>query len=196
MPRKKIWPWFVLGALALILLARFTLFDLYRIPAGSMIPTLQVGDNVIVNRLARAPSRGDVIVFRYPKDPTKDFIKRVIGVGGDTVELRAGEVWLNGAPLPYLARSGPCVYKDYDEGQDRWSENRCRAFEEELGGKRYTVIRTNEDARSFAPVVVPDGNVYVLGDNRDNSHDSRYWGFVPDRDVRGTLWRVWYSAAR
>jgi signal peptidase I len=193
--KRRIWPWIVCGALALLVLVRLTLLGFYRIPAGSMIPLLHKGDHIITNLRARQPKRGDVIVFQYPKDPDKDFVKRVIGVGGDVVEIRRGQVWLNGEPLPYEPRRDPSSYDDQDEtGQT--TKYTCRAFAETLGGHQYTVLHTHEDERNFPAVKVPADQYYVLGDNRDNSHDSRYWGFVPHDLVRGTLVWVWYSSGR
>jgi signal peptidase I len=184
------------GTLVVAVLLRVFVFELFRIPSGAMIPTLPVGSHALVSKLDRTPRRGDVVVFRYPRDPSKDFVKRVIAVGGDTVEVRDGAPWLGGAPIPSVRREGPCSYVDVDE-EGRRAERACVAFVETHEGRTYTVYRDPRFApgSSFPPVTVPPGHAYVLGDNRDNSHDSRYWGVVPDELLKGKVVRVWGGAA-
>jgi signal peptidase I len=169
----------------------------YRIPAGSMIPTLQVGDHVLAERASHA-ERGDVIVFRYPKDPAKDFVKRVVAIGGDTVEIRDGVPVVNGQPLPReaVAPGGPaCTYQEQEDEAARMSTRPCVAFVETQGAHRYTVIQSQGiPPRSFPKVSVPAGHLYVLGDNRDNSHDSRYWGTVPPENLEGRAFVIWWGA--
>ncbi len=194
--RRMIWPWIALPIAALLLAVRLFVVGFYKIPSGAMIPTLKIGDHIFINQLARDPKRGDVIVFKFPKEPDKDFVKRVVGVGGDKVEIRDGALYLNGSPIQHVPRDRPTDYDDYDESTGGWSNHRCRAFEERLDGASYTIIHTDDQKRSFGPFDVPPGSYFVMGDNRDNSHDSRYWGFVPKDHVRGTLWRVWYSGGR
>jgi signal peptidase I len=175
--------------------ARAELAEAFRIPAGSMIPTIQVGDHIYVDKRKTTPHRGDVIVFRYPKEPRKDFIKRVIAVGGDTVEWRDEAPVVNGTPLARKPLDGDCRYQDYDSSSNRWEERRCRAFEESLDGNSWRVIQDREPAmHSFALFTVPADSYYVLGDNRDNSHDSRYWGAVPADHVKGTAHWIWWSS--
>jgi signal peptidase I len=169
----------------------------YRIPSGAMIPTMQVGDQILAQR-GGTPGRGEVIVFRYPKDPRKDFIKRVVAVGGDTVEIREGVPVVNGQPLPREAAPADdpsCPYRDFDEMTEQWNTRPCRALREAQGARRYTVIEDHEGpARSFPTVSVPPGHFYVLGDNRDNSHDSRYWGTVPGELVEERAFVVYWPA--
>lgn len=151
--------------LAVILAAviRFFLFEPFYIPSGSMEPTLMPGDRIIVNKfiyLFKEPVRGDIMVFRYPKDPERDFIKRVIGVPGDTVEIRNSDLYINGKKVsePYL----PAGLKFQD----------------------------------FAPVTVPPGNFFMLGDNRNNSEDSRFWGMMPKANIRGKAILIYWPLNR
>jgi signal peptidase I len=163
--------------------------------------TLQVGDFLLVNKLVygaevpfthkrlprlREPQRGDVIVFEYPEDPTKNFVKRLIGVPGDTVEMRDAVLVRNGVVIPekYVEHTEP----DMDPAPEdfRWQKD--------------YVLRTGPTANGYhpsrnnwGPLVVPKGNYFVLGDNRDNSLDSRYWGFVPDSLVKGRPFVIYYS---
>jgi signal peptidase I len=180
--------------------------EAYRIPSGSMIPTLQVGDQIWVNKIvyglrvplwgrkfgASSPERGEVVVFVHPKNGD-DLIKRVVAVAGDTVELRDGQPWVNGAAVESVPIEGACRYHDLDGTE--WVERSCQPYRETLGGATFTTLRDPERPPSFMPPVrVPDGSIFVLGDNRDNSSDSRYWGFVPIENVKGRAMFVWWSA--
>lgn len=168
-------------ALLLALVIRSSVVQAFKIPSGSMLPTLQVGDHILVNKLAyrvrlpffgttvmewQEPARYDVVVFVYPVDPTKDYIKRVIAVAGDIVMIRNKRVYINGTLW-----NDPRAY---------FSDGNGKGF----GGS----VRDN-----FGPVTVPPGHVFVLGDNRDHSYDSRFWGFVDNRDVRGRAFLVYWS---
>jgi signal peptidase I len=190
-----------LSVLALIVVAnlelvwvRATRAEAFKIPAGSMIPSLQVGDHIYVDKRGWTPARGEVVVFPYPREPDKDFVKRVIAIGGDTVRIEDGVPVVNGKALERRA-TGDCEYSDYDASADRWETRHCRSFDETVDGHTYPVI---EDAsgptHSFREVVVPPDAVYVLGDNRDNSHDSRFWGFVPAETVKGRVVFTWWSS--
>ena len=146
-------------AVALALVIRTFIMAPFKIPSGSMRPTLMEGDRILVNKFLyhfRPPRRGEIIVFRYPEDPRRPFIKRLVAFGGDTVEVRDGTLVINGAPLEDAGVLGTIRY--YNQG----------AF-----GKEHQVIR------------VPEGAFYVLGDNSQSSHDSRWWGFVPKRLIIG-----------
>jgi signal peptidase I len=165
-------------AIILAILIRALFVQAFKIPSGSMEPTLLVGDHILVNKLIygiripftkarwpiiRNPRRGDVIVFVYPKDRTKDFIKRVVGVGGDTVEIRNKKVYINGK-----------------EVADKHAHFRD--------------IRVEQGRRdNFGPVKVPEDHLFMMGDNRDYSMDSRFWGFVPSEDVKGEAFFIYYS---
>jgi signal peptidase I len=209
--RSKLARWFdswmrSLGmALVLFLIIRTFLIEAFQIPSGSMERTLLAGDFLFVNKAvygaqipgtgARLPGfdtphRGDVIVFAYPKDPALNYVKRVVGRPGDTVEMRAGQVYVNAAPLdePYVQRIDPL--HDNFEPDFNWQRG-------------FLVDRTAEERRRYhptrdtwGPLLVPPGKYFVLGDNRDNSADSRYWGFVDAGAVKGRPLVVYFSYDR
>jgi signal peptidase I len=191
------------------LLLRSFVVEAYQIPSGSMIPTLEVGDHIFVNKLIygvripfteiklatqfRQPRRGEIIVFTHPVGRDQDLIKRVVAVGGDEVELRDNIVYVNGVPT---ARhdEGAHHYFDFDEGANQWVERDAEAFGQNIGQASFTTLQDPMVApRRFGPVKVPEGKLFVMGDNRDNSSDSRYWGFVPLNLVRGRAMVVWWS---
>jgi signal peptidase I len=197
------------GVVFVALLLRSFVVEAYQIPSGSMIPTLQVGDHIWVNKLIygvripftdiklgttyRPPRRGEIIVFSHPREPDKDLIKRVVAVGGDEVSMRDNVVYVNGAAVA-RRYEGPRHYFDFDESDDRWLERDGNAYDEQLGGASFVTLQDPAmGPRSFAPVHVPPGQLFVMGDNRDNSSDSRYWGFVPLNLVRGRAMFVWWS---
>ncbi len=172
---------FVVAIIAAILIRAF-FFEAFEIPSGSMEPTLLIGDHLLVNKFIsgiripftnkrwpefRKPSRGDVVVFVYPVDRSKDFIKRVIGVGGDIVEIRNKVIFINGSQIP-----DPHAY---------FFSNMVFPGDE--------VPRDN-----MGPTKVPEGALFMMGDNRDNSDDSRFWGFVPLRNVVGEASIIYYSS--
>jgi signal peptidase I len=180
-------------ALALALVIRTFFVQAYKIPSGSMEPTLLIGDHILVNKIGYGlrmpdsilglkpaglplghyltnfsePRRGDVVVFVYPEDRSKDFIKRIIGVPGDTVEGRDGAVFINGARV-----SDPHAH-----------------FTAESELPSPVIFR----GRNFGPVTVPPGKFFVMGDNRDQSHDSRFWGYVDISDIEGKAMFVYWS---
>lgn len=168
-------------ALILALFIRTFVVQAFKIPSGSMLNTLQIGDHILVNKFiygvklpfirktiipVKDPSRDDIVVFIYPEDPTKDFIKRVVGIEGDTVEMRNKRLYVNGKR----------VEKDYTIHTDP-----------RVLPAQYT-LRDN-----FGPVTVPAQSLFVMGDNRDNSHDSRFWGFVPLSSVKGKAFMIYFS---
>ena len=223
--RQPAWIEFPAGFFPVILVVftlRSFLFEPFRIPSGSMIPTLQVGDLILVNKFDYGirlpilntkiiklgdPERGDVMVFRYPKDPSLDYIKRVIGVPGDHIVYRNKRLEINGQPVPEQA------LPDYfDEDRVIFSKH----FRETLPSAKGPVVHEilNDDDRS--PMIVPNeypfkdhcvyseqdtvvsctvppGNYFMMGDNRDNSEDSRYWGFVPDQNIVGKAFFIWMN---
>src|SRR5918996_708208 len=171
----------ILMALVLALFIRTFIVQAFKIPSGSMIPTLQIGDHILVNKLAygiRVPfwghylvdfstaQRGDVIVFIFPEDRSKDFIKRVIGVAGDGVEIRGKKVYINGKQI-----EDPHAHFEGDDPQSIFPASR-------------------DDS---GPTKVPENHVFVMGDNRDRSYDSRFWGFVNLDDVRGKAFLIYWS---
>jgi len=203
--------------IVVVFLLRSFLFEPFKIPSGSMIPTLHIGDLILVNKFdygIRLPvantkitagnpvQRGDVMVFRYPPKPSVDYIKRVIGIPGDEVAYLNKKLTVNGQPVASQA------LPDYfDESTMRY----FRHEREQLPGRTHDVIIDNERP-AFIPgadefpmrencrynvegVVckVPEGHYFMMGDNRDNSLDSRYWGFVPDRNIVGKAFFVWMN---
>jgi signal peptidase I len=201
-------------AVLIALFLRAFVVEAFKIPSGSMIPTLQVGDHIFVNKFIygvrvpftnikfgmeyRKPRRGEVIVFIYPKEPDKDFIKRIVAVEGDTVEVRDNQVYVNGVGVPRSHVEGDCRYEDYEEEPGRWVERSCEAWVESVNGDKYTTVydkhsEANGRGSTTRPVKVDKDSVFVMGDNRDNSHDSRFWGFVPYDHIKGKAMIIWWS---
>ena len=160
----------------------------FQIPSESMVPTLVIGDRLVADGWAywgRDPQRGEVVVFDYPRDPTIKYVKRVVGVPGDTVEIRQGELYLNGK-LVEQERSGRAI-----EPVGGWQPVE---FLENLGGVRHPVYRTQPMlVTAFGPRTVPPGEYFMMGDNRDRSNDSRYWGFVKRDLIVGRMAYVYFS---
>ncbi|MCG8422846.1 MAG: signal peptidase I [Proteobacteria bacterium] len=267
------------------LFLRAFVVEAFKIPSGSMIPTMEIGDHIFVNKFLygvripwtrtkffdfRKPERGEVIVFINPCEQEKDFIKRIVAIGGDTVEVRCNVLYVNGKPVPYelVADSDECSYWDRDGDADevgRWSEKVCSRYFETIDGVRFqthydemrpalersrqnskgrlsrsaarlgrghdfpalyssgvptceghsgrtvdnptTKLGLTEDSipereeykhlgqcRPTKRYRVPDGHVFVMGDNRDNSSDSRSWGVVPLDNIKGKALFIWWSA--
>ena len=202
--------------LAVFFLRSF-LFEPFKIPSGSMIPTLLVGDLILVNKFhygvrlpvinkkiteGTAPARGDVMVFRYPPKPSLDYIKRVVGIPGDEVAYLNKRLSINGKVIETVA-----VPEFFDEDTMRY----FKQFEELVGEKKHGILN-DDDRPAFVPgaddfafkencrysiegVVckVPAGHYFMMGDNRDNSLDSRFWGFVPDKNIVGRAFFVWMN---
>ena len=204
------------GSAAVFFLRSF-LFEPFKIPSGSMIPTLLVGDLILVNKFTygvrlpvintkiiegNQPARGDVMVFRYPPQPSLDYIKRVVGVPGDEVAYLNKRLTVNGKPVDTTAE--PDFF-------DKDSMRYFKQYEEQLGTQPHRLLNTPEapafvqGATNFAyrdncrysveGVVckVPEGHYFMMGDNRDNSLDSRYWGFVPEANIVGKAFFVWMN---
>ncbi|MCZ7582386.1 MAG: signal peptidase I [Deltaproteobacteria bacterium] len=184
-------------ALLLALFIRTFMIQAFKIPSGSMIPTLLIGDHLIVNKAVygfeipftyrkflpyRTPKRGEIIVFRYPNDPTKDYIKRVVGIPGDRIEMRQKRLYINGEEIP-LERLGPAPEFD------------AVLYEENLDGHKHKVLFSNPSPSlgdNFS-VVVPENKYFCMGDNRDRSNDSRIWGFVDFHFIRGKAMIIYFS---
>lgn len=190
-----------------VLLLRSFLVEPFRIPSGSMMPTLLVGDFILVNKYAYgirlpvlnrkvidigAPQRGDVVVFRFPKDPHVDYIKRLVGVPGDHIVYRNKTLSINGKKVAQVP-AGTYIGKGSGLSMSGASLRR-----EILGKVEHDILVLPRVSGIGADVVVPPGHYFVMGDNRDNSNDSRYWGFVPDQNLVGKafmIWMNWDSAA-
>jgi len=201
--KKEIRGWAI--TILAVLAFRSFLYEAVYIPSGSMIPTLEIGDYVIVEKWAygarvpytetaqvtwSSPRPGDIVVLLAPPDNVRsdDLIKRVVGVGGDTVEIRAGRLVVNGTPVPARKIPGPCAYWDRPEGAP-WREQKCDAAEEELGTHRYQVYCTPDaPCGDVAPQRVPPGHAWLAGDHRDHSADSRVFGPVPVGRIKGRAW--------
>ena len=188
---------FLFPVVFIVLILRGFIAEPFRIPSGSMLPTLEVGDFILVNKFSYGiripvinekvidlgvPERGDVIVFRYPEDPSIDYIKRVVGVPGDKISYFNKELQINGKTMIMGEES---VYR---AGYDHV----VRKKEDLLGIKHEILINKMHPASDFS-VTVPENKYFVFGDNRDNSRDSRYWGFVPDENLVGRAMVVWLS---
>lgn len=171
----------LLIAILLALFIRTFVVQAFKIPSGSMQETLLIGDYILVSKFIygvklpfteitvipyKEPRRGDVVVFKYPEEPDKDFIKRVVGVGGDTVEIRDKLVYVNGEREkdPFAVHVDPLVFPSGIQPRD-----------------------------NLGPLSVPDGKLFVMGDNRDQSNDSRFWGFVDVAAVRGKAFMIYWS---
>ena len=189
------------ASVLLFLVTRSLVVEMYKIPTPSMQRTLLVGDFLVVNKMVYGPElpfthiklpglhqprRGDVIVFKWPSDPSINFVKRVVGVPGDTLVMHNGVLQRNGLPLreTYVTHTSA----DADMAVDEFRWQRDYLVKSARASGAYWPSRNN-----WGPLVVPPRDLFVLGDNRDNSLDSRYWGFVPDSLVRGQPMFVYYS---
>ena len=187
----------------IVLILRSFIVEPFRIPSASMMPTLLRGDFILVNKYDYGirlpvlntkvfgdgrPQRGDVVVFRYPEDPAIPFIKRVVGVPGDHLQYRDKNLVINGANIELDLKG---IY--HSDGVGR-RENGSYLMEEQLDDQVHEVL-INPRQLSSADIdrVIPDGHYFVLGDNRDNSRDSRYWGLVPDENLVGRAFYIWMN---
>ena len=187
----------------IVLVLRSFLFEPFRIPSGSMMPTLLIGDFILVNKFEygirlpvldkkivplSTPERGDVVVFRYPRDPAIPFIKRVVGLPGDRIEYRSKTLFVNGEEATqteigvYVGRGSGSKFTGHKERKEALPD----APHDILLSPRVLLAREGSWE-------VPAGHYFVLGDNRDNSEDSRYWNFVPDENLIGRAFMIWLS---
>jgi signal peptidase I len=216
-------PWWVeysvsfFPVILIVFLLRSFLVEPFKIPSSSMVPTLLVGDFILVNKFTYGirlpvvnrkvvplndPRRGDVMVFRYPEDPSLDYIKRVIGVPGDRVEYRNKRLTINGQPVPL---------RQMDDYLSKERMQFSRRYVETINGVEHEILIDDDTPTFMAPsrafphagncnynmnglaCTVPPGHYFMMGDNRDNSSDSRVWGFVPDENIVGKAFFIWLN---
>jgi signal peptidase I len=196
---------FLIAAVVALFIRQFAV-EAFKIPSGSMIPTLTIGDHLLVNKFVygpripftdiriytgQEPKRGEIIVFRFPRDESKNFIKRVVGLPGDKIELKKGKLFINDELVTVTAlgaydgddqRSGPPYY------------DKPMLFDEQLGTVKHHILYLHDQTETnYGPVLVPKDSVFVMGDNRDNSQDSRVWGFVKQNKILGRALIIYWS---
>lgn len=212
----------IFPVIAFVLVLRSFIYEPFQIPSGSMMPTLLVGDFILVEKFSYgikdpvfrsklvetgAPERGDVVVFKYPEDTSVDYIKRVIGMPGDTVVYQNKQVYIKPKCDDATKNCGklkavPLTFKE--RGEFVQDMAKLMRYTEDLDGKQHDILR--HPMREISPAnfytqpgtrsnewIVPEGQYFVLGDNRDNSRDSRFWGFVPDENLVGKAVAIWIS---
>ncbi len=186
----------------IVLLLRSFIAEPFRIPSGSMMPTLLVGDFILVNKFTygirlpvinkkiielNEPKRGDIVVFRYPKDPTVDYIKRIIGLPGDKVVYSNKKLTINELPVQQVSLGR---YQGLGQGEEM---SGAEDLLENLTGVEHRILIRNGTPTVEFVYIVPEGNYFAMGDNRDNSNDSRYWGPVPEANLVGKAFFIWMS---
>ena len=184
-----------------VLFLRSFIVEPFRIPSGSMLPTLHSGDFILVNKFNYGlrlpvlhskffengiPERGDIAVFRFPPDPSKDFIKRIVGLPGDVISYRDKLLYINGIPSEVQPRG------EYDEPRVPTMSDALR-FTENLSGIAHDILLMDRRPARDLQIQVPAGHYFAMGDNRDGSDDSRRWGFVPDKNLVGRAFMIWMS---
>ena len=185
-----------------VFVIRSFLVEPFKIPSGSMMPTLLVGDFILVNKHTYGlrvpilnntffemhhPQRGEVMVFHYPKDPSLDYIKRVVGVPGDRIEYREKHLYINGQPLEVTSDG------DYSYVAPGLNQIAAKRYKETLGEHKHDILIVPDAQTMDGEVVVPEGHYFMMGDNRDNSNDSRFWGFVPEQNIVGKAFMIWWN---
>lgn len=200
-----------------VLIFRSVFFEPFRIPSGSMIPTLMIGDFILVNKFAfgfkvpfsdismfgidsdpiylfgkSSPERGDVVVFKYPSDPSINYIKRVIGLPGDSIEIKEKRVFINDQPLDQMEVDGREIMSDMDE---KFKNYNLKFYNAKTGTHDHTIQQDvdNYYKTDYEKRVIPEGKYFMMGDNRDFSYDSRFWGYVDHKNIKGEAILVWFS---
>lgn len=186
----------------IVFLLRSFLVEPFRIPSGSMLPSLYIGDFILVNKFSygirlpvinrkvidvASPKRGDVVVFRFPHDTSINYIKRVVGVPGDRVVYKGKVLYINGQVMP---QSDERPYRSSTLGELYGDVVRAS---EELNGVKHDILKMDRPDPDGIDRIVPPGHYFVMGDNRDQSNDSRFWGFVPDENLVGRAFLIWFS---
>ena len=236
-----------IAAVTLFIMTRLLVLEAFKFPSSSMMPTYNIGDHIFADTLTvrfSTPSHGEVIVFAQPCTPERDYIKRVIAVAGDTIEVRCSRVYINGSAVEESLVEARTQYNDYDEAGGQWFAKDVSEYRESLGGHNYhtfhgpdrqgrdsasrdfpgqvlhncaspmggyeapravaqapgEIVETNAAPKTPCDLqrhfVVPADHVFVMGDNRDNSNDSRFWGSVPVQNIRGRVRGVWFPLGR
>ncbi|PHS72001.1 MAG: signal peptidase I [Cycloclasticus sp.] len=188
--------------LLFVLVLRSFIFEPFRIPSSSMMPTLLIGDFILVNKFTYGirlpvldtkiieigkPERGDVMVFRYPKNPSLDYIKRVIGLPGDRVGYFNKQLYLNGERVKLQPKG---LYEGVGQGANM---SNASLIHELLPVQEHDILVMEERPSIEGEIVVPQGHYFMMGDNRDNSNDSRYWGTVPEENIVGKAVMIWMN---
>ncbi|MCB5205654.1 signal peptidase I [Methylovorus mays] len=185
-----------------VFMIRSFVVEPFKIPSASMMPTLIAGDFILVNKFIyglrvpilnntfldiRHPQRGEVFVFHYPKDPSIDYIKRVVGVPGDKIAYRDKQLYINGKKLDVNYAD------DYQYVGSGLSMVVTKRYQEQLGEHKHDILLEEEKPSLDGEVEVPPGHYFAMGDNRDNSNDSRFWGFVPEENLVGKAFFIWWN---
>lgn len=188
---------FLFPVFFIVLILRGFVVEPFKIPSGSMIPTLEIGDFILVSKYSYGlrvpvinkkildlgnPKRGDVVVFRYPGDPKIDYIKRVVGLPGDQIAYHDKQLFLNGE-----------LIKSVELSRSTFGFTEYTRYQEDLTGHQHEMQLSSNPARFDLVTTVPQGHYFVMGDNRDNSNDSRVWGFVPDANLKGRAFAIWMN---
>lgn len=187
--------------LALVLVLRSFIFEPFRIPSGSMMPTLLIGDFILVNKYAYGvrlpvthtkivdigePQRGDIAVFRYPRQPELDYIKRIVGLPGDRITYYNKTLFINGEPAPLESQG-------YYQPEGGVPNRGLLEVREQLGEVEHRILIAPAKPGFDGEYIVPKGHYFAVGDNRDNSNDSRFWGFVPEENLVGKAVMIWFN---
>ncbi|MBP7881939.1 MAG: leader peptidase [Pseudomonadota bacterium] len=185
-----------------VFLIRSFIAEPFKIPSGSMMPTLLAGDFILVNKFTYGlrmpilnntlveinhPKRGDVFVFHYPPEPSIDYIKRVVGVPGDKILYQDKQLYINGQKLDMT------FVEDYQYESAGFNQVHAKRFQEQLGDVKHDLLIEENSLSKEGEVTVPPGHYFAMGDNRDNSKDSRYWGFVPEQNLVGKAFFIWWN---
>lgn len=204
-----------LTAIAAALFIRWGFFEAYVIPSGSMLPTLLIHDHIFVNKFVyglrvpfsenwlvkfKEPERGEIIVFKHPREMATFLIKRIVGLPGDRIAFENGTLYINDKPMEKLPPDSMNDFhwlRDADFQRDGMRDDRVGNYDqyvENLEGKKHPVLlRKGDRFDTFGPITVPQESLFMMGDNRDNSADSRYWGFMPMTNILGRASMVWLS---
>jgi len=196
----------LLIALVIALFIRQFGVEAFKIPSGSMKPTLTIGDQLMVNKFVygpripftdsrifswKEPKRGDIIVFKYPENEQIDFIKRVIGLPGDKIAIKQGTLFINDQPIKVIETA---EYVDKKQMGDQEYTRKAKLMTEQLGVVKHAIqYYEDQTGHDFGPVLVPQESVFVMGDNRDDSKDSRFWGFVKYNKILGRALVIYWS---